>query len=610
MSLSDKYHQFLSSPTTVALSDQASIIYIPTLTTITEPNTILKHLAAQEKLLKKKNEKVLSTIESDNGVCLDIETTIEFVRGGGTYLLGLDDNFLADRTVTFPMIHIVQFDTDRKIQQVRLYWDQGSLLKQLDIIGSRGRNWPIRDGKDQARLISSSAAGIPRSGTSDSTRSTSVSNGDPNGVTITTRAKSNSNAMNDPHASLSLFAPPEPDEEGPDSNIQSPSVARRMSAKPPLREYSELFGGEDEAVSTPTPAAALRERSASPSKRNAIPIKRGAGKNFTDNRLFDENDEPDPRTTIKSPERIKTDARKYNHFEFGDEEDTSSERKERPKSSHVSHWDFEDFVTPQKSQSQVRPNDQRHFGWSDDEGDTAPSVPKRPVIHQPRPDAKPHFEFCDEDTPVAQKTQAKTHALNKGLGLYDNHVTGADDTPGTRTNTDSAAATSRNGAGGPLTEAKSNINAGGRRKDFAPHWKHTDSSPAGTPTNENGPTTTASAAAAPAAPAWNGSEPPKKTTKALPTQMQSHWSHYDVSPEQVAKKPQTQQQQLMEAKGKENERVPEGARKPGRVMKQTERSWDFGDGGNGEEAAPIDRRGRGASAARAAGGERNFWDFE
>ena len=104
MSPSDKYQQFLSSPSAAALSDQASIIYVPTLTTITEPNAILKHLVAQAKLLKKKSEKVLSAVEGDHGICLDIETTIEFVAGGGTYLPGLDDNFLADRIVTFPMV--------------------------------------------------------------------------------------------------------------------------------------------------------------------------------------------------------------------------------------------------------------------------------------------------------------------------------------------------------------------------------------------------------------------------------------------------------------------------------------------------------------------------
>lgn len=47
---------------------------------------------------------MLHCIESENEICLDVETTLEFVTGGGAYLPGLDDNFLADRVVTFPIV--------------------------------------------------------------------------------------------------------------------------------------------------------------------------------------------------------------------------------------------------------------------------------------------------------------------------------------------------------------------------------------------------------------------------------------------------------------------------------------------------------------------------
>lgn len=399
--------------------------------------------------------------------------------------------------------------------------------------------------------------------------------------------------MNDPHASLNLFEPRDATQQDRKPSVESPNVARRMSAKPPARDYTELFAGGEDDVATPTPSAEVRERSTSPSKRNAIPIKRGAGKHFSNNRLFDENDEPDPQTTIMSPERIKTNARRYDHFEFGDGEDAPTERKERPKSTHISQWDFEDFVTPQKPSARVRPNDERHFGWSDDEADAASSPPKRPVIHQPRRDAKPHFEFGDDGTPAVQKQQPKPHALNKGLGLYDNHITGNDD------GTDAAATGAGAGApvassnGGPLTEAKININAGSRKKDFAPHWEMTDQSPAGTPKNENGPTAAAAV-------------PPKKT---LPSQMQSHWTLYDVSPEQQSK---------TAVAGKENARAATentgagATRNVGKVRKQTQRNWDFGDDGELEDAAPVDRRARDGvknKQTSAAGGERSFWDF-
>lgn len=104
-SLKDTYLNFLANPSPIALSsDTASLNYIPTLTTINSAASIVKHLLAHHLVLKKKQETVLTTIESHDAICLDVETTLEFLTGGGAYLPGLDDNFLADRVVTFPMV--------------------------------------------------------------------------------------------------------------------------------------------------------------------------------------------------------------------------------------------------------------------------------------------------------------------------------------------------------------------------------------------------------------------------------------------------------------------------------------------------------------------------
>lgn len=104
-SLKALYQSFLAKPSASALSsDGASLNYITTLTTIHSAASILKHVAAHQQVLQKKNETVLSAIESDDAICLDVETTLEFTNGGGAYLPGLDDNFLTDRVVTFPMV--------------------------------------------------------------------------------------------------------------------------------------------------------------------------------------------------------------------------------------------------------------------------------------------------------------------------------------------------------------------------------------------------------------------------------------------------------------------------------------------------------------------------
>ena len=103
-SLKAIYEEYIKNPSAAALSDDATLNYITTLTTIKTAAAINRHHAAHQKVLKKKEEKTVSSIESTNAVCLDVETTMEFLTGGGAYLPGLDDNFLSDRVVIFPVV--------------------------------------------------------------------------------------------------------------------------------------------------------------------------------------------------------------------------------------------------------------------------------------------------------------------------------------------------------------------------------------------------------------------------------------------------------------------------------------------------------------------------
>jgi hypothetical protein len=105
MSLAAKYKAFLAHPTSSALaSENASLHYITTLTSIYDAPAIIKHFTVQEKLLRKKEQKMLTAIESASALSVDVETTIEFTNGGGAYLPGLDDNFVTDKIVNFPMV--------------------------------------------------------------------------------------------------------------------------------------------------------------------------------------------------------------------------------------------------------------------------------------------------------------------------------------------------------------------------------------------------------------------------------------------------------------------------------------------------------------------------
>ena len=106
MALRKTYEDFLSRANASALNEKASLNYITTLTTINTANAIEKHFSAHEKVLRKKAQKILYAVEGSNALCVEVETTIEFLSGGGAYLPNLDDNFLADRVVTFPVVSL------------------------------------------------------------------------------------------------------------------------------------------------------------------------------------------------------------------------------------------------------------------------------------------------------------------------------------------------------------------------------------------------------------------------------------------------------------------------------------------------------------------------
>ncbi|KAF1951862.1 hypothetical protein CC80DRAFT_453288 [Byssothecium circinans] len=489
MSLS-MYKAFLAAPSPTALADNACLHYIPTLTSINEPAAIMKHFTAQERLLKKKEQKIIAVVDGGNALAVDVETTIEFVNGGGAYLPGLDDNFLADRTATFPVLHIVHFDDQGKIVQIRLQWDQGSLLKQVDVIGARARNWPVRDGKDQLRLIATSSASFSRDISSQGT----VAGRGVDEVSVVERPaassrRSTKNAMNDPHASLDLFQPRDVNQE---TSPSRPTVLRMQSAKPPPRDLNELFVGQE--TDSPSPA-----KDASPSKRG-IPVKSGGGKNYKENRLFEETEEEKAAPTPMSS--IKTNPKKYQHFEFGDGEDTPKVRQgDRPsRSRHQSNWDFDDFVTPEKSKGKVLSQNVRHFGWSDDEEESSPV--RRPVVHKERPNLNPNFEFEDDGTPQGQRKPApsKGNLGNKGMGLYMDHVLGDDD--------ENNDGTSKGDVKRALNDVTTHVKNENRQKDFGSSWEMNDESPVHNKTSFK----------------QNVPEIKKKA-------IQTHWSHYENSPE-------------------------------------------------------------------------------
>ncbi|KAK9312519.1 hypothetical protein V1522DRAFT_366676 [Lipomyces starkeyi] len=145
------YVTFLNSPQATHLLPNARVTYVTSSQVFDGTEAILSNAILNARHVKK-SEKIISTHIASNSIVLETVTTIEFVNGTGSYVTGLDKNFVVDNTVILPVIHTVIFEAD-KIKSIRLFWDQGTMLKQLNIIGSRGNIWPIVSGRDQEKLM-------------------------------------------------------------------------------------------------------------------------------------------------------------------------------------------------------------------------------------------------------------------------------------------------------------------------------------------------------------------------------------------------------------------------------------------------------------------------
>lgn len=444
-------------------------------------------------------------------------------------------------------------------------WDQGALLKLVDVIGKTGRNWPINDGMDQVKLITSSVGSIKT--TDNATGPQALEN----------EKKYRTNAINptrDPHASLHLFSAPEEEPHGTTSSV----AATRSSAKPPQRDIHELFGDLDlEAESRGNRETNVRNRLKKSVNPNAI------AKNFGPSRLFDMDEAP-----VYSPEKSKNSA-KFKHFEFSNgapNEERSSPHMPSKTIKHESQWNFDDFVTPQKiiPSKTLRANEIRHWGTSDDEVLDSPERLKK--VDRPRKNIQTHFDFQDDDSheehyaPVIGRCRGQAH--NNGLGLYRELF---DEQDGSAVQVHESV-------------VPSHANVKDRQKDFESHFIMSDNSP-GTPPSER------------------ISQDRAKVVRA----MDSSWSSYDhpqalkenkssatyLSRNGGSGRPLTESTNIMN--NRSNGIKTDGDGMGGR--KGLTRSWDIGDDSDGaqDEIKKPSKYRTGQQAVRAQTSGGDFWDF-
>lgn len=439
-------------------------------------------------------------------------------------------------------------DEAGKILQIRQQWDQGSLLKQLEIIGKTGRNWPIRDSREQLTLIQSclKSAGL--------VHNKSESHND---LVVRTRGTS-SNAMRDPHASLQLFGSREEIEAAQNEAVVSPYGGKHRRGE---RSFADVLG--DDPSGEHYDGGRSRRRSSSPSKA-------GQGKNVQPMRIFggqehvEEEEEAVPRTKNKF---IRPHPQKYNHFDLTDESDPQDKPKTgvaldgRPKSKHESQWDFQDFSTPSKPlpTKQYRTQDIRHW---DTEASNMEEEGSAQHACKGRRDAETHFELKDDGERLPHQDRASTRPRgsmhNDNLGLYKNKLFDREDpTPNSQ-------------------RALGNItNLGGRGKDFDPHFAMADESPAPTSSRHH--------------------HVPESRMKAV-KQMDANWSSYDQSPIN-----QKENQQRGEGKFLDDNKINiAGDGMGGR--KGTNRDWLYG-AAEVETPKPTSRKTNPSAA------QKSFWDF-
>jgi hypothetical protein len=402
---------------------------------------------------------------------------------------------------SFLQIHIVHFDAHQQIKQIRIYWDQGSLLKQVEVIGARGRQWPVRDGKDQTRLLRAA----------ETARATPSQLASPQ-TTLPHRSSSpGKRRIRDPYAAESLTQLISPSKETAEIESRAAEAAHRPASSGKRYTKDPYGAGSLNEILSPTKQAPAHVAPFAPSSG------RPATRNFSDifvkdddvpdspskpqrraPRTIEEEDRPATGPVDEDRSFYKTLAGKFSHFEVGaDNSDREVKQESRHgQHYHKAHWEFGDFNTPDKTTRSTRgPRGEEevpHFGFGDEQNDGSP--PPKLNVSKHRRDVDHHFEVNDEkddDGRIIGSFQGR------GQRLYENRLFDDAGQP---------KLSDREQKDEPLSTTG---NAANRKKNFVSQFELVDDSPV--PTKEN-------------------TQPMQKHDKAV-KMMESQWDNYDESPE-------------------------------------------------------------------------------
>ncbi|KAJ6015340.1 hypothetical protein N7540_009931 [Penicillium herquei] len=464
-----EYRKFLVNPKSAKVAANVSLFYVASTTKFQGSDSVITHLSRQSGIVKKKSEQIINAIESSDSLVLDIETTLEFLEGGGAYLPSFDDNFLADRVVTIPTLHIVHWNAEQEIQQVRIYWDQGSLLKEVEAIGARSRGWPIRAGQEQTRLLRSAVAAksaiAPELPLQNGTKEPAARPGSPG-----------KRHIKDPYAADSLYdllspnkadaknesAAPRPRSSSPGkkhtrdpyaaeslTELLSPSKASPepvrpyapSAVKPPTRDLSDLLI-DDEAPDTPSKP----ERMVAP--------KAGAGKPQV-NRIFSHEDNLDQDRAA-----YKSNPKRFKHFQIGDDDSQAGGNLDQDRAAYKSnpkrfnHFEIGDDDSEaggnlhhDRAAYKSNPHRFNHFQIGDDDSQAGGNLDQDRAAYKSNPKRFNHFEIGDDDSEAGGNLHHDRAAYKSNPHRFNHFQIGDDDTDPTTPKKSSA----------PLTEQARNF---------------------------------------------------------------------------------------------------------------------------------------------------------
>lgn len=365
MGLNSTWQRFQASPSTQQLASDATLTYVTSCKQLQGPRDIINQLAINSKGFKQHKDEVVAVHETIDSLVVELVSSfaIDFEGKLNPLMPGFDDNMFAGKTVQVPMIQSVKFaQGGEKIQSIRVFWDQATVLKQIEVIGARGRGWPVFDGIEQCRLLR--AVGKFSSMTSAAPASTQAPDND---RPLT--------ATNDPHASLSLF---NKQPETPRENYDPIDVPE--SCKPDRREYDELFVNADSARTDDAVArsgrGALRQVSLTQTQQAS----------------------PAPRAAPSEGQR-----QRESHFEFdtvgADKENGARDR--HVKGAVKDHNHRAELDTPEQAvQHKPRPDQKAHFEY-DETSKAGDNVHGREFNMGRRGPPSAQFAFTEENAAPA-----------------------------------------------------------------------------------------------------------------------------------------------------------------------------------------------------------------